>query len=116
MKSLINFDPKRLTCFVCHCVIKDRSRIRLGLKLGGKSRKIECIVCLFIQLLSGLLINRTPDQRCNRSGFSRPDPTGKFQNHRRLTGPVDQFFTEGFCSLFNVSNEKFLKGGAWLRS
>ena len=26
------------------------------------------------------------DQRRNRSGFSRPDPTGKFQNHRRLTG------------------------------
>ena len=25
-------------------------------------------------------------QRWNRSGFSRPDPTGKFQNHRRLTG------------------------------
>ena len=41
------------------------------------------------------------------------DPTGKFQNHR----PVDRFFTEGFCSLFNVSNEKFSKegGGAWVR-
>ena len=25
-------------------------------------------------------------QRWNRSGFSRPDPTGKFQNHRQLTG------------------------------
>ena len=25
------------------------------------------------------------------------------------------FFTEGFCSLFNVSNEKFSKGGAWVR-
>ena len=24
-------------------------------------------------------------QRWNRLGFSRPDPTGKFQNHRRLT-------------------------------
>ena len=38
------------------------------------------------------------------------DSTGKFQNHRRLTGPVDRFFT-GFCSLFNVFNEKFSKRG-----
>ena len=43
------------------------------------------------------------------------DPTGKFQNHRRLTGRSTGFFTEGFCSLFNVSNEKFSKGGAWVR-
>ena len=28
----------------------------------------------------------SPDQRWNRSGFSRPDPTGKFQNLCRLTG------------------------------
>ena len=45
------------------------------------------------------------------------DPTGKFQNHRRLigrsNGPVDRFFTEGFSSLFNVFNEKFSKEGAW---
>ena len=34
------------------------------------------------------------------------DPTGKFQNHRRLTG----FFTENFCSLFNVSYQNFSKG------
>ena len=27
-----------------------------------------------------------PNQRWNRSGFSRLDPTGKFQNLRRLTG------------------------------
>ena len=38
------------------------------------------------------------------------DPTGKFQNLRRSTG----FFT-GFCSLFNASDEKFLKGGPWVR-
>ena len=25
-------------------------------------------------------------------------------------GPVDRFFTEGFCSLLNASNEKFSKG------
>ena len=49
-------------------------------------------------------------QGWNRSGFSRPGPTGKFQNHRRLTC----IFTDGFCSLFNVSNEKILKGGAWM--
>ena len=43
------------------------------------------------------------------------DPTGKFQNHRRLigrsNGPVHRFFTEVFSSLFNVFNEKFSKGG-----
>ena len=39
------------------------------------------------------------------------DPTGKFQNHRRLTGRSTGFFTEGFCSLFNVSNKNFSKGG-----
>ena len=38
------------------------------------------------------------------------DPTGKFQNHRRLTGRSTGFFVEGFCSRFNVSNEKFSKG------
>ena len=32
------------------------------------------------------VINNHLDHRWNRSGFSRPDPTGKFQNHRRLTG------------------------------
>ena len=30
---------------------------------------------------------------------------------RFLTDPVDRFFTKGFCSLFNTSNEKFSKGG-----
>ena len=35
-------------------------------------------------------------------------PAGKFQNLRRLTG----FFTDGFCSLLNPSNEKILKWGA----
>ena len=58
------------------------------------------------------------EQRWNRSGFSRPDPTGKFQNHCRLTGrstgfwPAQStgFFTENFCSLFNVSYQKFSKG------
>ena len=38
------------------------------------------------------------------------DPTGKFQNHRRLTGRSTGFFTENFCSLFNVSYQKFSKG------
>ena len=32
------------------------------------------------------IIGRDLPQRWNRSGFSRPDPTGKFQNLRRLTG------------------------------
>ena len=57
-------------------------------------------------------------QRWNRSGFSRPDPIGKFQNHRRSTGRSTGFwpawstgfFTENFCSLFNVSYQKFSKG------
>ena len=40
------------------------------------------------------------------------DPTGKFQNHRRLTGRSTGFFTEGFSSLFHVFNEKFSKGGS----
>ena len=35
------------------------------------------------------------------------DPTDIFQNLRRATG----FFTEGFCSLFNASKEKFSKRG-----
>ena len=30
---------------------------------------------------------------------------------RFLTGPVDRFFTEDFCSVFDASNEKFLKRG-----
>ena len=47
------------------------------------------------------------EQRWNRSGFSRPDPAGKFQNLRRST----VFFTEDFCSQFNASNENFSKGG-----
>ena len=43
-------------------------------------------------------------------------PTGQFQNHRRpvdrfLTGQSTDFFTESFCSLLNVSDEKFSKGG-----
>ena len=41
----------------------------------------------------------------------RPDPIGKFQNHRRLTGRSTGFFTENICSLFDVSNQKFSKGG-----
>ena len=47
-------------------------------------------------------------QKWNQSGFSRPDQTGKSQNLR----PVNRFFTEGFCLLFNASNEYFSKGGA----
>ena len=51
-------------------------------------------------------------QRWNRSGFSRPDPTGKFQNLRRSTGflPAQStgFFTEGFCSMYPMKN--FQKG------
>ena len=49
----------------------------------------------------------TTVQKWNRSGFSRPDPTGKFQDHRRSTG----FFTEGFvhCSMYLMKN--FQKGG-----
>ena len=39
------------------------------------------------------------------------DPTGKFQNHRRLTGRSTGIFTEGFSLLFDVSNKKFSKGG-----
>ena len=47
------------------------------------------------------------------------DPTGKFQNLCRLTGRSTvsdwpgrlYFFTKGFCSLFNASNEKFSKRG-----
>ena len=31
---------------------------------------------------------------------------------RFLTGPVDRFFTEGFCSLFNACNKKFSKRGS----
>ena len=52
-------------------------------------------------------------QRLNRSGFPQPDrqiskstPVDRF-----LTGSVDRFFTESFCSLFNVSNKKFSKSG-----
>ena len=41
-----------------------------------------------------------------RSGFSRPDPTGKFQNHSQMTGRSTDFFTE----VFTESNEKFSKG------
>ena len=50
-------------------------------------------------------------QRWNRSGFSRPNPTGKFHNHRRLTDRSTGFFAENFCSLFNVSNKNFQRGG-----
>ena len=35
--------------------------------------------------------------------------------NRLLTIPVDRFFTEGFCSLFNVLMKNFQKGGAWVR-
>ena len=55
------------------------------------------------------------NQRWNRSGFSRPDPTGKFQNHRRLTGRSTgfrparstSFFTEGSCSLLHFLQKNF---------
>ena len=51
----------------------------------------------------------------NGTGQDFLDPTGKFQNHRRSTGFWSDrstgIFTEGFCSLCNVSNEKFSKGG-----
>ena len=57
----------------------------------------------------------------SRDGTSQDflDLTGKFQNHRRLTGRSTGFWlarstgfsTEIFCSLFNVSNKKFSKGG-----
>ena len=30
---------------------------------------------------------------------------------RFLTGPVDRYFTEGFCSLVNASNKKKFKSG-----
>ena len=99
--------------------------------IGEQGGKRQCTIVLFISVntsnavgtkskalkLSGI-ITWDPVQRWNRSGFSRPDPTGKFQNHRRLTGRLTGFwparstvfFTEGFCSLFNVSNKNFLKG------
>ena len=66
-------------------------------------------------------------QRWNRSGFSRPDPTGKFQNHRRLTDRSTGRLT-GFClarstgflqkvflhySMFLIKN--FQKGGEWMK-
>ena len=38
-------------------------------------------------------------QRWSRSGFSGPDPNGKFQNLHRSTG----VFTKGFCSLVHCS-------------
>ena len=62
------------------------------------------------------------DQKWNRSGFSRPDRTSKFQNLHRLTGRstsrstgfwparLTAFFAEAFYSLFSASNEKFSKG------
>ena len=64
----------------------------------------------------------SPVQRWNRSGFSRPDPTGKFQNHCRLTGRATgrstgfwsarstDIFTEVFfhCSMYLTKN--FQKG------
>ena len=51
-----------------------------------------------------------PMQRWNRSGFSQPAPTGKFQNLRRST----VFFYRRFCSLSNAFNEHFSEGGAWV--
>ena len=75
---------------------------RLGITSAGKIAEI-------------LFLAYNVDQRWNRSGFSRPDPTGKFQNLRRSTGfwPAwsTGFFTQCFCLLFNVSNEKIWKGG-----
>ena len=43
-------------------------------------------IALYVNLHSEFNLARYQTQRWNRSGFSRPDPTGKFQNHRRLTG------------------------------
>ena len=40
-----------------------------------------------------------------RPVISKSTPVDRF-----LTGPVDRFFTEGFCSLFNATNKKFSKG------
>ena len=61
-------------------------------------------------------------QRWNRSGFSRPDPTGKFQNHHRLTGRSIGFWparSTGFlqkvfvhCSMYLMKN--FQKEGGLL--
>ena len=48
----------------------------------------------------------------NGTGQDFPDPTSKFQNLRRLTGRSTDFFTEGSCSLFNASNEKFFQKGS----
>ena len=49
-------------------------------------------------------------QRWNRSGFSRPEPTGKIQNLRRLTGHLQArltvFFTDSLRSKFNKHNNK----------
>ena len=48
----------------------------------------------------------TSDQRWNRSGFSRPNPTGKFQNHCRLTGSLQKVFVH--CSMYHIKNfQKF---------
>ena len=48
---------------------------RLETKQNEKTR--------FSPQISGVMVSH---QIWNRSGFSRPDPTGKFQNLRRLTG------------------------------
>ena len=55
--------------------------------------------------------------RWKPSGFSRRDRKVSKSTQvdrpidRFLTGPVDRFFTKGFCLLFNVSNKNFSKGG-----
>ena len=44
---------------------------------------------------------------------TRPDAGSKSTPvDRFLTGPVDRFFTQGFCSLFNVLMKNFQKGGS----
>ena len=82
-----------------------------GLKFCGARARVACEILAHAA--------RCVTQRWNRLGFSRADPTGKFHNHRRLTGQSTGFrparstgfFTEGFFSLFNAFDEKFSKGG-----
>ena len=54
-----------------------------------------------------LRTNSWSHQKWNRSGFSRPDPTGKFQNLRRSTVFLQKVFVH--CSMHLMNN--FQKGG-----
>ena len=47
----------------------------------------------------------------NGTGQNYLDPTRPVNFKIFLTGQVDLFFTEGFCSLLNAFNQKFSKGG-----